>query len=411
MLVLINIKMAFASLRSSKLRSGLTMLGVIIGVMSVVTFMSFGQGLKNQVTDEIRQLGDDFLIVSPGEFITRDDQGNIESFDFAATFSARTFSEPDLQSIQKLDNVAVASGIMMVPGKVSDNDQEAPLSTIIATTPDLATISSQEVEYGGFLDPNIKNDFTIVLGRQVALYLFGEGSAAIGRSVQIGGQDFTVIGVMAQHDSILSSGAFGTDFNNFAYITFEAGKQMTSGPVQLIELNLKVIDIEKTDQTIDDISAALIQSRGDDDFSITKPEEFLAITDQILGLMTTAVVAIASISVLVGGVGIMNIMFVTVSERTREIGIRKAIGATNRQILSQFLIESIVITMLGTLVGFLVSALITLLVRMTTEFSPVITPDSLIIAAMASITFGVAFGIIPAMKAAKKDPIEALRHE
>jgi len=411
MLVLTNIKMAFASLRSSRLRAALTMLGIIIGVVSVVTFISFGEGLKNQVTDEIRQFGDDFLQVAPGKLVTRDNEGNIEDFDFAAIFGATPFNEKDLKDIQELDNVATASGIMIVSGKTSANDKEAPTSSTIATTPDMITILNQEVEEGSFLDDNIKNDFTAVLGRKVATDLFGETSSAIGRTVKIKNKDFTVIGVMAQYDSILSSGAFGSDFNSFVYISFTAGKQLNNGTVQIMEIDIRVADIEKTDETIDDISATLTKNRGDDDFSITKPEEFLTITNKILGLLTTAVVAIASISVFVGGIGIMNIMFVTVSERTREIGIRKAIGATNNQILSQFLIESIVITMLGTVVGFLVSALITLLVRLTTDFSPVITPTSIIVATLASVTFGVIFGIVPAAKAARKNPIEALRHE
>ena len=411
MLLITNIKMAFASLRSSKLRAALTMLGIIIGVVSVVTFISFGEGLKNQVTDEIRQFGDDFLQVAPGKLVTRDDEGNIEDFDFAAKFGATPFNEKDLKGIQSLENVSTASGVMIVSGKTSANGKEATSSSTIATTPDMLLILNQEVEEGSFLDNNIKNDFTVVLGKKVATDLFGETATAIGRTVQIKNKNFTVIGVMAQHDSILTSGSFGSDFNSFAYITFEAGKQLTNGAVQIMEIDIRVADIEKTDETIDDISAMLIKNRGDDDFSITKPEEFLTITNKILSLLTTAVVAIASISVLVGGIGIMNIMFVTVSERTREIGIRKAIGATNNQIMSQFLIESIVITMLGTVVGFLASALITLIVRMTTEFSPVITPTSVIIATIAAVTFGVVFGIVPAAKAARKDPIEALRHE
>lgn len=403
--------MAMASLRSSKLRSALTMLGIIIGVVSVVTFMSFGQGLKNQVTDEIRDFGDDFLQVSPGELVTRDEEGNIEEFDFTAMFGATPFTLKDLTDIQAIENISVASGVQLISGEVSANKTESSSSSIVATTPDMQYVISQEVEDGSFLDENIKNDYVVVLGKKVAVELFGEDSSGVGRTVQIRDQDFTVIGVMAQHDSILTSAASGSDFNNFAYITLEAGKLLTKAPVQLIEIDMKVVDIEKTDETIAEISAVLEANRGDTDFTITKPEEFLAITDSILGLLTTAVVAIASISVLVGGVGIMNIMFVTVSERTREIGIRKAIGATNNQILFQFLIESIVLTMLGTLFGYLISVLISVLTRIYSDFEPAITVQSMLVATLAAIVFGVIFGIIPAAKAAKKDPIEALRHE
>lgn len=411
MLIFTNIKMAFASLRSSKLRSSLTMLGIIIGVVSVVTFMSFGQGLKNQVTDEIRELGDDYLQISPGELVTRDEEGNVEEFDFTAMLGATPFTIKDLTDIQAIENISVASGVQMISGEVATNKVESPSSSIVATTPDIQYVYSQEVEDGTFLDDNIKNDFVVVLGKKVSVELFGEDFSGIGRTVQIRGQDFTVIGVMAQHDSILASASSGNDFNSFAFVTLEAGKQLTKAPIQLLQIDLKVADIEKTDETIDEISTILETNRGDTDFTVTKPEELLAFTDSILGLLTTVVVAIASISVLVGGVGIMNIMFVTVSERTREIGIRKAIGATNNQILFQFLIESIVLTIFGTAIGFAISVIISSLTRIYTDFKPAITLESIIVASTAAIIFGVVFGIVPAAKAAKKDPIQALRHE
>lgn len=411
MLFFTNIKMALASLRSSKLRSSLTMLGIIIGVVSVVTFMSFGQGLKNQVTDEIRDFGDDFLQVAPGEIVTRDDEGNIKDFDFAAMFGATPFSLKDLEDIRKIENVETASGAMLVSGDVTANKKEAQSASVVATSPDMQFIINQELEDGTFLEDSISNDFVAVLGEQVATDLFGEDSSGIGRTIKIRDQEFTVIGVMKQHESILSNATFGSDFNSYVYITFEAGKQLTKSPVQLIEMDIKLADIEKTDETITEISSILEKNRGDTDFTITKPEEFLAITDSILGLMTTAVVAIASISVLVGGIGIMNIMFVTVSERTREIGIRKAIGATNNQILSQFLVESIVLTTIGTVIGFIISVLISLLTRIYTDFKPAITFESVIVASVAAIVFGIVFGIVPAAKASRKNPIEALRHE
>ena len=404
-----NLKMAINALRGSKLRTFLTMLGIIIGVMSVVTFVSFGQGLKKQVTDEVRSFGNDFLQANPGESIVRDEEGKIESFDFLATFTAPPFTEKDLGAIKKLDNVRIATGFMLAANEVVVGDNEQKGLFVMSTEPAILEVLGQEVADGTFLDDKIENDFVVVLGSTLKQQLFGE-SSALGRKVEIKNREFTVIGVLAEYQSVLSGG-FGSDFNRYAYIPIGAGKAFNQGVAQFIEFDIKVENVERIDETIGDISQSLLKTRGSDDFSISKPEEFLDTVDTILNLLTTAVTAIASISVLVGGIGIMNIMFVTVSERTREIGIRKAIGATNGQILSQFLIEAIVITVIGAAIGVGLSALIGLIVELTTEFEPSITLSSIAIAAAAAALFGIVFGIVPAVKAARKDPIESLRHD
>jgi len=407
---IMNFKMALNSLRGAKLRTFLTLLGIIIGVMSVVTFISFGEGLKTQVSDEIRAFGNDFVQANPGESIIRDEQGHVESFDFLATFTAPPFTEEDLSAIKELENVRVATGFMLAANQVAVDDKEEKGLFVLSTEPTMLDILGLGVADGGFLNDSIDNDFVVVLGSKLKEQLFNEANA-LGRKVQIKNRDFTVIGVLEEYQSILTSGGLGGDFNRAAYITIEAGKTFNQGVAQFMEFDIKVTDVEQIDSTIDRIEQSLLNTRGSDDFSISKPEEFLTTINTILGLLTTAVTAIASISVLVGGIGIMNIMFVTVSERTREIGIRKAIGATNNQIMLQFLIEAIVITMFGAAIGVGLSAIIGLIVTALTEFSPTITLNSVIIASAASVLFGVVFGIVPAVKAARQDPIESLRHD
>lgn len=404
-----NLKMAMNSLRESKLRTFLTLLGIIIGVTSVVTFISFGEGLKKQVTDEVRAFGKDFLAINPGESISRDEQGKITSFDPLASFTAPPLTQKDLDAIKKLDNIEVASGFMLAGSQVEIDGQEEKGILVMATDPDAQKIIGLEVAEGTFLQDDIQNTHIVVLGSGIKQDLFGDTSA-IGRKVQIKHLDFTVIGVMEEYQSLLAGGGT-TNFNRAVYIPVEAGKSLNQGVAAFMEIDVKVAEVETIDQTINDIQASVMNTRGSDDFTISKPEEFLDTINSILGILTTAVSAIASISVLVGGIGIMNIMFVTVSERTREIGIRKAIGATNNQIMLQFLIEAIVITILGAAIGVGIAAIISLIVGLLTEFSPSITLMSVIIATAASALFGVVFGIVPAVKAARKDPIESLRHD
>lgn len=406
---IMNFKMALNSLRSSKLRTFLTLLGIIIGVTSVVTFISFGEGLKRQVTDEVRSFGKDFLAVNPGESISRDEQGKITSFDPLATFTSPPLTQKDLEGIKKLDNIEVASGFMLAGSQIEVDGQEEKGILVMATDPDAQKIIGLEVAEGTFLKDDIQNNHVVVLGSDIKTDLFGD-TTAIGRKVQIKHIDFTVIGVMEKYESLLAGGGT-TNFNRAVYVPVEAGKSLNQGVAAFMEIDVKVADVETIDQTIDNIKASVMETRGSDDFTISKPEEFLDTINSVLGILTTAVTAIASISVLVGGIGIMNIMFVTVSERTREIGIRKAIGATNNQIMTQFLIEAIVITMLGAAIGIGFAALISLIVSLATEFSPSVTLMSVIIATAASSLFGVVFGIVPAVKAARKDPIESLRHD
>lgn len=407
---IMNFKMALNSLRGAKLRSALTMLGIIIGVVSVVSFISFGEGLKRQVEDEIRRFGNDFLQVNPGEIFTRDEQGNITDINPLASFTAPPLTEADLNAIKAIDNIKVATGFMMVASQVAVGDNEQSGSYVLATEPQMLDILGQTIAEGQFLANDIQNDFVIVLGSSLKADLFGE-SSALGRKVEVRGKEFTVIGVLEKYESLLAGGGFGGDFNSMAYIPIAAGKTFSQGVAQFMELDIKVENIERIDETIAAISASIVKTRGSDDFSISKPEEFLDTVNNVLSLITTGVAAIAFISVIVGGIGIMNIMFVTVSERTKEIGIRKSIGATNRQIRVQFLIEAIVLTMLGAAVGVGISALISVIIGMYTDFKPSITVNSVLIAVAASVVFGVLFGLWPANRAAKKDPIESLRHE
>lgn len=404
----VNFKMAFAALRSSKARSLLTMLGVIIGVASVVTVVSIGEGVKSQVNGEINRLGRDLVNISPGNTVTRDEDGEITDFNFAASFGASNLTEDDLETVQNVENVRLAVPISNVTGSVSVAGNEVSDSLIIATEPGFIEILNREVAIGDFLNDDITNSNAVVIGASIAENYLGGPESSLGRKVTVRAQEFTVIGVMAQEEP--ASPLQPIDFNNAVYIPFETGKDINNGAVFISEINARIDDADRIDETVARITEALIENHGgEEDFSVIKQEEALQITDNILGLVTTLVAGIAGISLFVGGIGIMNIMLAAVTERTYETGIRKSIGATNQQIRSQFLIESVVLSVIGGIIGVLLSLVITLAFRTYTDLEPKITLPVIIIATTVSTVVGVIFGTLPAIKASRKNPIEALR--
>jgi putative ABC transport system permease protein len=404
-----HIKMALATIRGAKLRSLLTMLGIIIGVSSVVIVVAIGQGVKNQVGEEVNQFGAGLIQVSPGKSVNRDSEGNIEGFNFAAAFGASTLSQKDLDTILKIEGVETAAPMMVVSGSVSQGNQSRlPSAFIIATSGDFPTALNQEVSTGEFFAT--RDDARVaVIGSEIAETIFG-GNSAIGGVIQIRGEPFVVKGVMKSRPSLF--GASTLNLNQAVYIPLDAGKRFNQNTVIIQEIDVKIKEGANVNDVVGRINTALLTNHGgEEDFTVLKQEELVELTGSILGLITTAVAAIAAISLVVGGIGVMNIMLVSVTERTREIGLRKAIGATNRQILIQFLIEAVVLTVVGGIIGVAVAYAVVALITMLTDINGAFTLSTILLATGVSGAVGIAFGLMPAAKAARKHPIEALRYE
>lgn len=407
----INIRMAFASLRGAKIRTFLTMLGVIIGVASVVSVVALGEGLKRAVNEEVERFGNDIVQINPGESIIRNEEGEIEEFNFGAILGSEPLTENDLNDVKGTEGVKIAVPISIIGSSVHAGDVEVKGATTIATNPGYPQIINQNVEEGEFFTDEQADRPFAVLGKGMASKLFGEGTA-LGRKITIRGIELTVTGVMEEYKSLFSGGFGGPNFNEVVYVPLQQGIKLNQGLTLIQEIDFRVNDVNEIDAVIARVGDSLAGNRGGErNFSISKPEEFLDITNQLLDQVTLGVGAIAFISVVVGGIGIMNIMFVTVSERTREIGIRKAIGATPRQIRSQFLIEATVLSLLGALIGLALAVLGTLIVGLATDFTPHLTPTIMVVSVLGSMVVGVVSGFVPAIKAARKDPIESLRHD
>lgn len=403
-----NFNIALNSIRASRLRSFLTLLGVIIGVVSVVTSVSLGEGIKKQISDETNKYGNDVVTVRPGKVLNKDQKGLITGINLLGqTSTTAALTESDLLVAEKTKNVDVVAPLNLMTGLPKYNATEYNDAVIIGTTPGLPQIISQDIEFGRFFDSTEKDKKVAVVGAGVAQNLFGE-MVPLSKSFTIRGHEFIVYGVFQRFKN--PSIAQGIDFNNAIFIPYSTAKSVSGDSAQFYELLVKANSVENLDGVAVDLNRRIADNRaGQEDFTILKTNDTQALTSTVIDLVTLMIGGIAIISMLVGGIGIMNIMLVSVTERTKEIGLRKAIGASDGQILSQFLIEATVLSIWGAAIGVILSVLINFGIRIFTNLEPVLQWEVFVFACGVSIIIGIIFGFAPAVKAARKDPIDALR--
>lgn len=405
-----NIKTAIASVRSSKWRSLLTMLGIIIGIVSVVTVVSIGEGVKQQVVSQINQRGKGLVTIRPGQLVNRDSKGRISGVNlFSGYATTGALSDKDVDVIRKTKGVKQAVPLSIVAGSVSYQNKDYHNAVVIGTDSALPSVLNQQLSYGGFFSDADENQNGAIIGSSVAANIFGD-EVPLGAGFTFHGQDFVVRGIFKPFKNATLS--LDTDFNNAIFIPYAVSKELTNNNASIYEILAQSQDPKKSDAVAGTIESNLKAAHGNqEDFTVLKQNESLYVTSNILNLLTRLIAGIAAISLVVGGIGIMNVMLVSVTERLHEIGIRKAIGATSRQIMSQFLIEATVLSVVGGIIGVIVSIIVNFLIRIFTSIQPVVSWQVVVIAAGVSLAVGIIFGTAPALKAARKDPIEALRNE
>lgn len=399
---------AAESLLANRMRSGLTVLGIIIGVAAVIAVLAIGNGTQASILGEIQGVGTNLLFVTPG-----------------GSEDATNPKPLTLSDAEALTNQLSASSIAGVAPVLNGRAElsfagENKSTTLVGVTPDYEQVRNVELAEGQFISQTDLSgrSAVVILGTEVADQLFGRKSGLVGEKVRIEAQPFRVIGVLTEK----GGSAMGSEDDQVLVPMTTAQTRLLprSTPNQVDVIYVQAVDSESVPQAALKISQILSARHrtmiGEEDFSVLTQQDFLDLASTITGVLTIFLGGIAAISLLVGGIGIMNIMMVSVVERTREIGLRKALGARRIDILSQFLIESSLLSLLGGLIGILLgwglSGIVELIASSSgTPIVPVISLDAVLLAVLFSAAIGIFFGLYPASRASNLQPVEALRYE
>ncbi len=404
-----HMRAGWETVRGTKMRNFWTMLGVIIGVASVITIVGIGEGAKQQISGEIHHLGKNLITVRPGQLKPGSAAGDSTTSALSGLDINGFLTAKDVGIIASTKGVAATAPMAVVTGAVRGDNGYYSDGFVIGTTADFSSLLNQTTSDGVFLTNDDVGSDVAVLGKHAAEVMFNV-DVPLGRSFRFHGKDFIVRGIFNDFNTTpLSQEA---NFNNAIFIPYDVAQDLSKQTAPTFEILAKPDSTQNVNQTIDLIQHNLDRAHGgQSNLSVLAGNQNLATSDYILSLLTRLIAGVASISLIVGGVGIMNVMLVSVAERTHEIGIRKAIGATNRQILSQFMIEATVLSLVGGIIGILVAFLIDIVLRITTNLHPVISWQVVVLATGISLLVGIIFGTVPAIKAARRDPIDSLRVE
>lgn len=399
------LKIALKALNNNKLRCFLTMLGIIIGVASVITMLAIGQGSKNSIKAQISEMGSNMIMIHPGNM----QRGGVRQ----SADDMQTLEESDYEALKDLPGIAAVSPSVNSGGQLVNGNNNYP-SSIYGVTPEYLDIRRFKVKEGSiFTEHDIKSAAKVcILGKTVVDNLFPNGEDPVGHVIRFGKIPLTVIGVLESK----GTNSMGQDQDDVVIAPYTTVMKRILAIDYIQGIFASAVDEARTDETIEAITDVLrsrhrIKEGADDDFEIRSQQELSEMMNSTSDMMTVLLACIAGISLLVGGIGIMNIMYVSVTERTREIGLRMSIGARGIDILSQFLIEAVIISVSGGIIGILVGVIASWLVNVIAHWPIYIQPYSVVLSFAVCTVTGVFFVWYPAKKAAGLDPIEAIRYE
>ncbi|MFA5967228.1 MAG: ABC transporter permease [Patescibacteria group bacterium] len=408
----INIKLALQALWVNKTRSILTLLGIVIGISSVVIIVASGEGVQQFILNQIQGMGTNIIAVTPGG--SEGERIGPPAAVMGVTVTTLTMADEealgDPRNVSDVAEVGAAVAPTQVVVKGLDGDI---MTTIYGITPNYFDLMSLDFAAGSSFDEgDIKSlNKVAVLGSTIKNQMFGDDEA-IGQKVKLKNNNYRIIGVLDKSTGF----SFGMDYGKFIFVPVTTAQKLLLGIDYLLEVMIKVQDPSQVETARTDIIDTLrlrhnIGPGQRDDFTVRTIQDAISIINMVMGALTLFLAAIAGISLLVGGIGIMNIMLVSVTERTREIGLRKALGARRRDILLQFLLEAILLTAIGGAIGFLFGISGAFIVSLIGNWTFHISLLAILLPMAMTVGFGIVFGMYPAIRASKLDPIVALRYE
>jgi len=394
---------AIQALRNNVLRTSLTMIGIIIGITSVILIYSIGQGAVAFVTNELSSFGTDYFQITPG------------TNQFSTFAGSNTITFDDVEAIRddkSLTNIRYVAPVSVASVNVTANGEDEEVLAY-GSTSEIFEILRPDLIEGEFMteEQGQASEKIAILGVDVVEDLFGEDTSAVGEVIRINNNTFRVTGVMES-----SSALAGGFINNSIIVPIDVITREIVGEERLQEIDIGVHDQNAINQTIEDVELLLrdrhnLDEEDENDFQISSAQDILSTVQTITGLLTTMIAGISGISLVVGGVGVMNIMLVSVTERTKEIGLLKAIGAKQKDILTQFLVEAVVMTLIGGVIGILLGIGGAYVISAIAGIPFIISVPAILTAVGVSTLVGIVFGLYPARRAAQLSPIDALRYE
>ncbi|MBQ1373394.1 ABC transporter permease [Candidatus Saccharibacteria bacterium] len=401
-----HFKLAKTSIKENRTRSFLTCLGIAIGVASIILILSLMGSVTNLIKSEVDNIGSDLIVVRPSS--SKDSITNIvDELTSSNTFEQSSLSLSDVKAIAAMEDTSAVAPIATSTNTVESEKNTFPSVPILGTTVDYINVEPFPLRFGTFFTEQNKSN-NIVLGHTLSLALFNTVNSTVGKTVTIMGEKFMVVGVL---DEINSSINFdNVDLNNALIMDIESLDHIL-GSTQIQQINIKAANTDSLAAISDNIKSTLKDNKsGDENFSVMYGEDITHPSSSLFTIVSGMLALVAAISLIVGGIGVMNIMLVSVAERTHEIGIRKAVGASARNILMQFLFEALILSILGGIFGLLLGYLLAFLLSIITPFAPYISLEIVATTILTTLAIGVLFGIYPALKAASRNPIEALKH-